>query len=76
LYRSVLGVLQDQRHTSLQHGEALDAAFNCHRRIYEAIAARDADLAEAEMRRHLTDVETYYWDVRHRQGPKTPESDA
>ncbi|HTJ93561.1 MAG TPA: FCD domain-containing protein [Pararobbsia sp.] len=77
LYRSVLSVLQDQRHTSLQHGDALDAAIRCHRRIYEAIAARDADRAEAEMRHHLTDVETYYWDVRRRQTPKqVPESDA
>jgi DNA-binding FadR family transcriptional regulator len=67
LYRSVLTVLQDQRHTSLQHRDALDAAIGCHERIFDAIAARDADRAEAEMRRHLTDVETYYWDVRRKQ---------
>lgn len=71
LYRSVLTVLQDQRHTSLQHADAFNAAINCHRRIFEAIAARDPDRAEAEMRRHLTDVETYYWDVRGKQ-PKAP----
>lgn len=69
LYRSVLDVLQDQRHTSLQHGEALAAAFGCHSRIFEAIAARDADRAEKEMRHHLKDVETYYWDVRGRPAP-------
>ncbi|WP_277188167.1 FCD domain-containing protein [Caballeronia sp. BR00000012568055] len=67
LYRSVLSVLQDQRYTSLQHDDALGAAINCHRRIFDAIAARDPDRAEAEMRRHLTDVETYYWDIRRRQ---------
>jgi len=70
LYRSVLSVLQDQRHTSLQHRDALAAAFGCHSRIFDAIAARDADRAELEMRRHLTDVETYYWDVRGKPAPK------
>ncbi len=64
LYRSVLGVLQDQRHTSLQHDDALAAAIGCHGRIFDAIAARDADRAEQEMRRHLTDVEAFYWSVR------------
>jgi DNA-binding FadR family transcriptional regulator len=64
LYRSVLGVLQDQRHTSLQHPQALGAAIECHERIFDAIAARDADRAEREMRRHLGDVETFYWTVR------------
>jgi DNA-binding FadR family transcriptional regulator len=72
LYKSVLTVLQDQRHTSLQHPDALQAAFGCHARIFEAIAARDADRAELEMRRHLTDVETYYWHVRKKHAPKTP----
>jgi DNA-binding FadR family transcriptional regulator len=72
LYRSVLTVLQDQRHTSLQHDDALGAAIGCHARIFDAIAARDADRAEREMRQHLTDVETYYWDVRGKQSPKPP----
>ncbi len=40
LYRSVLTVLQDQRHTSLQHDDALGAAIGCHARIFDAIAAR------------------------------------
>jgi DNA-binding FadR family transcriptional regulator len=64
LYNSVLAVLENQRHTSLKHPEALEAAIACHRRIFEAIAARDPDRAEMEMRRHLGDVETYYWSVR------------
>lgn len=67
LYNSVLAVLQNQRHTSLKHPEALKAATDCHRRIFEAIAAHDPDRAEAEMRRHLGDVETYYWSVRGNQ---------
>lgn len=64
LYNSVLAVLQNQRYTSLKHPKALAAASACHRRIFDAIVAQDPDLAEIEMRRHLGDVETYYWTVR------------
>jgi DNA-binding FadR family transcriptional regulator len=74
LYGSVLGVLQDQRHTSLQHPEALGAAIDCHVRIFEAIADRDPDRAEREMRRHLGDVETFYWTVRGRHEPEGAQS--
>lgn len=74
LYNSVLDVLQDQRNTSLQHDEALAAAIGCHERIFEGIAARDADAAEREMRRHLRDVETYYWAVRKVVPDKVPVS--
>lgn len=75
LYNSVLAVLENQRHTSLKHPEAFDAATGCHRRIFEAIAARDPDRAEMEMRRHLGDVETYYWSVRSdRAGQPKPAS--
>ena len=64
LYNSVLDVLQDQRHTSLQHPEALAAAIACHVRIFGAIEGHNPDLAEQEMRRHLGDVESFYWAVR------------
>ncbi len=64
LYNSVLGVLEDQRHTSLRHPDALKAAIDCHIRVFEAIKNHDPDLAEKEMRRHLKEVETYYWSVR------------
>jgi DNA-binding FadR family transcriptional regulator len=74
LYNSVLAVLENQRHTSLKHPQALEAATACHRRIFEAIAARDPDRAELEMRRHLGDVETYYWSVRgNRMAAAKPE---
>jgi DNA-binding FadR family transcriptional regulator len=72
LYNSVLDVLQDQRHTSLQHAEALTAAIGCHVRIYEAIKARAPDAAEREMRKHLLDVETFYWAVREPKGATEP----
>lgn len=64
LYEGVLELLQDQRHTSLRDPRALAAALGCHEAIFKAIAAHDADGAEATMRRHLQDVETYYWAVR------------
>lgn len=64
LYEGVLELLQDQRHTSLKDPRAMVAAQNCHEAIFDAIEARDPDAAEAAMRRHLQDVETYYWAVR------------
>jgi GntR family transcriptional regulator, sialic acid-inducible nan operon repressor len=71
----VLSVLQDQRHTSLQHHDALAAAIQCHGQIFEAIAAREPDRAEQVMRRHLTEVETYYWDVRGKHAPRAGEAE-
>jgi DNA-binding FadR family transcriptional regulator len=73
LYNSVLDVLEDQRHTSLQHPEALGAAIACHVRIFDAIKEHNPDLAEQEMRRHLGDVENFYWAVRKSdKGSKAP----
>ncbi|WAC29340.1 FCD domain-containing protein [Ancylobacter sp. SL191] len=64
LYEGVLELLQDQRHTSLKDPRALAAARACHEAIFAAIASHDPDRAEATMRQHLQDVETYYWAVR------------
>ncbi|MBZ8135136.1 FCD domain-containing protein [Afifella sp. IM 167] len=75
LYNSVLGLLQDQRHTSLQNLEALDAAIECHQRIFDAIAAGKPDEAEVAMRKHLKDVENFYWKVRaekKKEGRQSP----
>lgn len=75
LYNSVLDVLQDQRHTSLQHPDALKAAIACHARIFDAVAKRDPDLAEQEMRRHLGDVESFYWAVhKPKRAPSIPRT--
>jgi DNA-binding FadR family transcriptional regulator len=72
LYNSVLEVLQDQRYTSLKHPGALAAAVGCHRRLVEAISSHSPDRAEEEMRRHLSDVETFYWSVRAVSHPEQP----
>ena len=42
----------------------MNAAYRAHSRIYEAIAARDVDAAEAAMRAHLAQVEKFYWQVQ------------
>lgn len=56
--------LTEQRHGSLRIKDAAQDAFQSHRRIYEAIAARDADAAERAMQRHLDNVGDFYWQAR------------
>jgi DNA-binding FadR family transcriptional regulator len=53
--------LREQRTTSVRATGARPDAHNAHRRIYDAIAARDSDGAAAAMRKHLEEVEAYYW---------------
>ncbi len=55
--------LTEQRAISLQVPGADRRAFECHRRIFDAIRARDADRAEREMRDHLGQVAELYWQV-------------
>jgi DNA-binding FadR family transcriptional regulator len=51
--------LLEQRRTTLADGEDV-RAFEAHRKIYGAIAARDPDRAEKEMRLHLEHVARRY----------------
>ena len=53
--------LREQRTTSVRAKGARPDAHKAHRRIYDAIARRDPDGAAAAMRRHLEEVEAYYW---------------
>ena len=53
--------LREQRSTSVRARGAKRAAEEAHRRIYAAIAARDADAAALAMRGHLQEVESFYW---------------
>ncbi len=39
-------------------------AYDAHKAIYEAIAARDADRAEEAMRDHLEQLATTFWQQR------------
>lgn len=54
--------LLEQRRTTLAAGEDLKA-YEAHREIFDAIAARDPDAAEAAMRRHLTYVARRYTEI-------------
>ena len=53
--------LAEQRTTSVQVTGARRAANLAHRRIHDAIAARDPQAAAAAMRQHLQEVEAFYW---------------
>ncbi|WP_116323829.1 transcriptional regulator NanR [Cupriavidus sp. P-10] len=61
LHTAMARWLEEQRATSLRSAGAEHAAFEAHSRIYEAIAAHDADAAEAAMQDHLREVESHYW---------------
>jgi GntR family transcriptional repressor for pyruvate dehydrogenase complex len=54
--------LLEQRHTTLAPGEDVKA-YEAHRAIFEAVAARDPDRAEQAMREHLEYVTRRYTDV-------------
>lgn len=66
LYQVVLDLLEDQRRKSLSHPEGLGKAIVSHREVFEAIRDRDADRAEAAMRRHLNTVIETYWDMSNK----------
>jgi DNA-binding FadR family transcriptional regulator len=53
--------LREQRATSAKVSGADAAAANAHRRVYDAIAARDPEAASRAMDEHLAQVEAYYW---------------
>ena len=61
LHQATVGWLMHQRTISLLQRGALNSAYRYHARIFEAIAARDADAAAEVMRSHLVSVERYYW---------------
>jgi GntR family transcriptional repressor for pyruvate dehydrogenase complex len=56
--------LMQQRRYSLLVPGALKAAYEYHRKIFNAIAAGDSDRAEKAMRDHLTSVAEYYWKAK------------
>jgi DNA-binding FadR family transcriptional regulator len=61
VHQALTGWLTEQRSVSLTADRAEASAFSAHRRIHAAIAAHDADAAEAEMRAHLDAVAGFYW---------------
>jgi DNA-binding FadR family transcriptional regulator len=61
LHGASLAWLREQRSTSLRARGAKVAAERAHRRIYDAIAAGDAEAAERAMGGHLDEVAALYW---------------
>jgi len=61
--------LRGQRGSSVNAPGSPEAAVAAHKRIYEAIAARDPDRAEREMRAHLQQVADFYWQVEGKPRP-------
>jgi GntR family transcriptional repressor for pyruvate dehydrogenase complex len=53
--------LLEQRHRTAQNTEAAWVAYEAHRRVFDAIAARDPAAAESAMDEHLRVVERLYW---------------
>ena len=68
LHQATVGWLTQQRTISLRQPGALRAAYRYHARVFDAIAARDPDAAEAAMESHLGSVERYYWKTTARSG--------
>jgi DNA-binding FadR family transcriptional regulator len=64
LHRAVLDWLREQRISSIRPAGSARAAQRAHRRVFDAIAAHDADAAERHMLAHLDEVERYYWQAR------------
>ena len=64
IHAALVDWLLEQRHTTLATENGVDrVAFEAHRKIFEAIAARDADRSETAMREHLEYVARRYTEI-------------
>lgn len=71
LHHAIVEWLTEQRTVTLRRRGAAAKAFEHHRRIYLAIAARDPDAADAAMHRHMLEVADLYWKVTMREKGRT-----
>jgi GntR family transcriptional repressor for pyruvate dehydrogenase complex len=67
MHEALVGWLTEQRTVSLRNIAADEQAYEFHRAVYEAIAARDPDLAEKTMRAHLDAVTAMFWNTKRRE---------
>jgi DNA-binding FadR family transcriptional regulator len=75
LHQATVGWLRQQRTITLAQAGAMRGAYRFHEEVYQAVAAHDADAAEARMKAHLLAVERYYWRAVSR-GPDDASGDA
>lgn len=64
IHEAIAAWLTEQRHVSLQREGQNEIAFQAHRAVFEAIAARDPDSAERVMREHMAQVIRTYWEIK------------
>ena len=64
MHRAIIDWLVDQRRVTLSYPGQNRVAYDAHVAIFEAIAARDPELADQRMRSHLAQVAKLYWKVR------------
>ena len=64
IHEAIAAWLTEQRHVSLQRKGQNEIAYQAHRAVFEAIAARDADRAERVMRGHMEQVIKTYWEIK------------
>jgi GntR family transcriptional repressor for pyruvate dehydrogenase complex len=66
IHAAMVEWLVQQRHVTLTwqgRKDTAQQAYDAHRAIFDAIAARDADRAEQAMREHLANVANVYWEA-------------
>ncbi len=68
MHEALVGWLTEQRRVSLRDAAADQEAYDYHLAIFDAIAAHDADRAEAAMRQHLDSVVAVYWKMKSQEG--------
>jgi DNA-binding FadR family transcriptional regulator len=69
LMEAVVAWLTEQRQVSGLAPGAAEAAYAAHKRIFEAIASRDPDVAGRAMQDHLAAVTRLYWQIREPTQP-------
>lgn len=61
IHHALADWLAEQRRTGMMVEGAMNAVYEDHKAIFDAIATRDEDAAEAAMQQHLKNVSVYFW---------------
>lgn len=64
IHEAIAAWLTEQRHVTLQRAGQNAIAYEAHRAVFDAIAARDPDRAEKVMRGHMEQVIKTYWEIK------------